>query len=154
MYSKKKKKVKLCIYIWKSKAWLRALESTYLRQLNYQKCCVTMPLWQSSNLVIILCHQSFLLHCLSYLLGAPSFFGEYFFPYDFKNIYRAFDYFTQFKCCVKRASNYFCCINDITVNLTEEHDRDNLWNGLNLVYARCYSSLSTNHARMLHQALI
>ena len=82
----KKKKVKLCIYIWESKAWLRALESTYLRQLNYQKCCVTMPLWQSSNLVIILCHQSFLLHCLSYLLGAPSFFGEYFFPYDFKNI--------------------------------------------------------------------
>ena len=85
---KKKKKVKLCIYIWESKAWLRALESTYLRQLNYQKCCVTMPLWQSSNLVIILCHQSFLLHCLSLTCWKllPFLESIWFFSYDFKNI--------------------------------------------------------------------
>ena len=84
----KKKKVKLCIYIWESKAWLRALESTYLRQLNYQKCCVTMPLWQSSNLVIILCHQSFLLHCLSLTCWKllPFLESILFFSYDFKSI--------------------------------------------------------------------
>ena len=35
------------------------------RQLNYLKCFVTMSLWQSNNLGIILCYQSFLLHCLS-----------------------------------------------------------------------------------------
>ena len=87
------------------------------------------------------------------LLEAPSIFGEYFifFSYDFKN--RTFDYFSQLKCFVKRASDYFCCFNGITVNLTEEHDRDNMSNGLSLVFACCYSSLSSNYLRMPHQAL-
>ena len=46
------------------------------------KCFVTMPLWQFNNLGIILCHQSFLLHCLSLtcwkllpLLGSILFFS-------------------------------------------------------------------------------
>ena len=73
------------------------------------------------------------------LLEAPSLFGDYFifFLWFLKN--RAFDYFSQFKCCV-RASNYFSCFNGITANLTEERDRKNMSNGLNLVYARCYST--------------
>ena len=87
------------------------------------------------------------------LLEAPSLFGEYFFSYDFKNIEYLIT-FSQFKCCVKRASNYFCCFNGITVNLIEERDHSNMSNGINLVYARCYSSLSTNHVGMPHQALI
>ena len=42
------------------------------------------------------------------LLETPSLFGEYliFFLMILKT-QRAFDYFSQFKCCVKRASNYF-----------------------------------------------
>ena len=89
------------------------------------------------------------------LLEAPSLFGEYliFFLMILKT-QRAFDYFSQFKCCVKRASNYFCCFNGITINLTEERDRGKMSNGVNLVYAHCYSSLSTNHVGMPHQALI
>ena len=43
---------------------LKLHPATLERQLNYLKCFVTMPLWQSSNLDMILCHQSFLLHCL------------------------------------------------------------------------------------------
>ena len=43
---------------------LKLHPATLERQLNYLKCFVTMLLWQSSNLDMILCHQSFLLHCL------------------------------------------------------------------------------------------
>ena len=43
---------------------LKLHPATLERQLNYLKCFVTMPLWQSSNLDMILCHQSFPLHCL------------------------------------------------------------------------------------------
>ena len=39
--------------------------TTFERQLIYLECSVTIPLRQSNNLNIILCHQSFLLHCLS-----------------------------------------------------------------------------------------
>ena len=67
---------------------LKLHPATLERQLNYLKCFVTMPLWQSNNLVIILCHQSFLLHCLSLtcwnLLPFLKIIG--FFSYDFKNI--------------------------------------------------------------------
>ena len=44
---------------------LKLHPATLERQPNYLKCFVTMPLWQSINLGIILCHQSFLLHWLS-----------------------------------------------------------------------------------------
>ena len=69
------------------------------------KCLVTMPLWQSNNLWIILCHQSFLLHCLSLTCWKLISFLESIFSYSFGN--KAFHYFSQFKCCVKRGSNYF-----------------------------------------------
>ena len=42
----------------------------------------------------------------------------------------------------------------LTVNLSEERDGGNISNGLNLVYVRCYSGLTTNHVGMPHQALI
>ena len=51
-------------------------------------------------------------------------------------------------------SLYFCCFNGTSVNLTEERDRGNMSNGLNLIYARWYSNLSTNHVGTPHQALI
>ena len=46
-----------------------------------------MPLWQSNNLGIILCHQSFLLHCLSLTCWKllPFLESILFFSYDFKN---------------------------------------------------------------------
>ena len=85
-----------------------------------------MPLWYSNILVKILCHQSFLLHCLSLTCWKLlPFLESIFFSYDFKN--RVFDYFSQFKCCVKRVSNYFCCFNGITVNLTKESNHGNMW---------------------------
>ena len=79
------------------------------RQLNYLKCFVTMPFWQSNNLGIILCYQGFLLHCNSLNCWKLISFLEsiWFFLMIFKT--RVFDYFSQFICCVKRASNYFCC---------------------------------------------
>ena len=47
-----------------------------------------MPLWQSNNLLIMLCHQSFLLHCLSLTCRKllPFLKSILFFSYDFKNI--------------------------------------------------------------------
>ena len=61
--------------------------ATLERQLNYLKCFVTMSLWQSSNLVVTFCHQSFLLHCLSlsYWKLRPFLEIILFFSYDFKN---------------------------------------------------------------------
>ena len=50
------------------------------------KCLVTMPLWQSNNLWIILCHQSFLLHCLSLTCWKLISFLESIFSYSFGNI--------------------------------------------------------------------
>ena len=49
---------------------------------------MTISLWQSNNLVIILCHQSFLLHCLSLTCWKllPFLESIWFFSYDFKNI--------------------------------------------------------------------
>ena len=95
---------------------LKLHPATLERQLNYLKCFVTMPLWQSNNLGTILCHQNFLLHCLSLTCWKLLLVLEsiWFFSYNFKN--RAFDYFSQFKCCVKRAFDYFYCFNGITLN--------------------------------------
>ena len=66
---------------------LKLHPATLERQLNYLKCFVTMPLWQSNNLGIILCHQSFLLHCLSLTCWKllPFLESILFFSYDFKN---------------------------------------------------------------------
>ena len=67
-----------------SKFYLATLE----REPNYLKCLVTMPLWQSNNLAIMLCHQRFLLHFLSLTCWKLCPFLEiiWFFSYDFKNI--------------------------------------------------------------------
>ena len=67
---------------------LKLHPATFERQLNYLKCFVTMPLWQSNNLLIMLCHQSFLLHCLSLTCRKllPFLKSILFFSYDFKNI--------------------------------------------------------------------
>ena len=66
---------------------LKFHSATLERQLNYLKCLVTMLLWQSNNLGIILCHQSFLLHCLSLTCWKllPFLESILFFSYDFKN---------------------------------------------------------------------
>ena len=65
---------------------LKLHRTTLERQICYLKCFATIPLWQSNNLVIILCHQSLMLHCLS-LIYWKLLFGEFFFFfYDFKNI--------------------------------------------------------------------
>ena len=67
---------------------LKLHPATLERQLNYLKCFVTMPLWQSNNLVIILCHLSFLLHCLPVTCWKPLPFLEsiLYFSYYFKRI--------------------------------------------------------------------
>ena len=107
-----KKKLKLCICVWTSMTWLRALESTLPFKIascisweTTLNCFVAIPLWQSNNLGLILCHQSFLLHCLSLTCWKLISFLESIFSYSFGN--KAFHYFSQFKCCVKRGSNYF-----------------------------------------------
>ena len=67
---------------------LKLHPATLERQLNYLKCFVTMPLWQSTNLGMILCHQSFQLYCLSLTCWKllPFLDSIWFFSYDFKNI--------------------------------------------------------------------
>ena len=67
---------------------LKLYPATLERQLNDLKCFVTVPVWQSNNLGIILCHQSFLLHCLSLTCWKllPFLESIWFFSYDFKNI--------------------------------------------------------------------
>ena len=72
MHSKKEIEtlyLRLNIFDLTSSSWIysflkKMFPATLERQLNYLKCFVTMLLWQSSNLDMILCHQSFLLHCL------------------------------------------------------------------------------------------
>ena len=90
-----KNKLKLSICIWYLRIDIEHLNLLFLlklhpatveRQLSYLKCFVTMPLWQSDNLGIILCHQSFLLHCLSLpCQKLLPLLESIFFPYDFKN---------------------------------------------------------------------
>ena len=65
---------------------------TLERQLNHLQCSVTMPLWQSNNLGIILCYQSFLLYCLSLTCWKLISFLEsiWFFSCDFKKIEHLF----------------------------------------------------------------
>ena len=64
-----KNKVKLCTCIWTLTTLLlfplKLHPASVERQLIYIKCFVMMPIWYSKNLGKILCHQSFLLHCLS-----------------------------------------------------------------------------------------
>ena len=84
------------------------------RQFNYLKCFVTMPLWQSNNLGIILCHKSFLLQFRSLTRWKllPSLENIWLFSYDRNKIL----YFTQFKWLVTRVYNYFYCFTGITVS--------------------------------------
>ena len=65
---------------------------TLERQLNHLQCSVTMSLWQSNNLGIILCYQSFLLYCLSLTCWKFFSFLEsiWFFSCDFKKIEHLF----------------------------------------------------------------
>ena len=67
---------------------LKFYPATLESQLSYLKCFVTMHLWQSNNLTIILCHQGFLLHCLSLTCWKLLPFLDiiWFFSYDFRNI--------------------------------------------------------------------
>ena len=68
-----KKKLKLCICVWTSMTWLRALESTLpfktASRNSWEAARLSKILCDnaslSNNLVITLCHQSFLLHCFS-----------------------------------------------------------------------------------------
>ena len=107
--------------------WLRALEST----LPFKTASHNS--WETAQLSKMLCDNAPLtvrqfdhnivspkfpatLSCLN-LLEAPSLSGEYFIFFLWFQKHRALDYFSQFKCCVKRASNYFCYFNGITVNL-------------------------------------
>ena len=88
--------------------------ATVERQLSYLKCFVMMPLWQSNNLGIILCHKSFLLHFRSLTRWKllPSLENIWLFSYDRNKIL----YFTQFKWLVTRVYNYFYCFIGITVS--------------------------------------
>ena len=67
--------------------FLKLSPKTLERQLNYLKCFTTIPPWQSSNLGMILCHHSFLLHCLSLTCWKifPFLESIWFFLHDFKN---------------------------------------------------------------------
>ena len=122
-----KKKLKLWICVWTPTTWARTLESTLPFKIPF---CNS---WEAIELSKMLCDDAPLAiqqfghnivspkfpAALSFLnlLEAPSLFGEYliFFLMILKT-QRAFDYFSQFKCCVKRASNYFYCFNGITVS--------------------------------------
>ena len=92
-----KKKLKLCNCVWTFVTWRRAHESTLHFKIAYRnswetaqsfKSFVTMPLWQSNNLDVILCYQSFLLHCHSLTCWnlLPFLESIWLFSYDFKNI--------------------------------------------------------------------
>ena len=67
--------------------FLKLLAATLERQLNYLKCFVTIPLWQSNNLGMIFYYQSFLIYCLSLTCWKlfPFLENIWFFSYDFKN---------------------------------------------------------------------
>ena len=67
---------------------LKLHPATLGRQLsNHLKYFLTMSLWQSNNLGMILCHQSFLLHCLSLICWKllPFLESIWLLSYDFKN---------------------------------------------------------------------
>ena len=91
-----KNNLKLCICVWASMAWLRALEIILLfkfashnswetAQLS-KMLCLNAPL-TLHNLGMILCHQSCLLHCLSLTCWKliPFLESIWFFSYDFKS---------------------------------------------------------------------
>ena len=97
VFQKKKKIETLHLYLniysltlssWIYSSLLKMHPSTLEGQLNYLKCFLTMPLWHSNNLCIILCYQSSLLHCLSLTCCSllPFLNSIWFFSYYFKNI--------------------------------------------------------------------
>ena len=114
-----KKKLKLCFCVWTRMTWPRISESSFPlkyhaitleRQLNYVQCFATMSLWQSNDLIIMLCYQSFLVQCLlsTYWKLFPFLESIWFFSVILNH--RVFDKFIQFKSCVKSASHYFTAL--------------------------------------------
>ena len=102
-----KKKLKLCICVWTSMTWLQALESTLPLKIasrnsgetaQLSKMFCDNALWQSNNLGIILCHQSFLLHCLCLTCWKllPFLQSIWFYSYDFKNTEQLTTLFNSF----------------------------------------------------------
>ena len=144
--------------------WLRALESTHPFKTASRNSWETVQLSKMLCGNVPLTVQQFGHSILSpnfpaalsflNLLKAPFLFGEYFifFPMILKTEYLIT--LVNSNAASREPLIIFCCFNGISVNLTEEHDHGNMSNGLNLVYACCYSSLSTNHIEMSHQAQI
>ena len=96
---------------------LKFYPATLESQLNYLKWFVTMHLWQSNNLTIILCHQSFLLHCLSLTCWKLLPFLDiiWFFSYDFKNIEHLIT-LVHSNVASREALTFFYWFNGITVS--------------------------------------
>ena len=133
--------------------WPRIFKSTFLSKIPSHNS------WKTAQLSKMLCNnvplitQLFEHHVLLpeflgvvsslNLLKAPSFFREYLiFVLWFLNHW-VLDKFIQFKCCVNSASHYFYCFNGICDSVTVATCQMGMW--LNLAYACCYSSLSTDH---------
>ena len=109
-----KKKLKLCICVWTSMTWLRALKSTLPFKIasrnSWETAQLSKRFWDNAPLTV----QQFGHKIMSpkfsarlsflNLLEVPSLFGEYFIFFWWFWKYRAFDYFSQFKCCIKRTS--------------------------------------------------
>ena len=121
-----KKKLKLCICVRTSMTWLWALKSTLSFKIASRNSgetaqlskmlCDSVPLtMQQFEHDIVSAKFPATLSFLN-LLEAPSLFGEYLIFFVCFEKHRAFDYFSHFKCCIKRASNYFNDFNGITVN--------------------------------------
>ena len=119
-------KLKLCICTGTPMTWRRALESTLPVKIASCNC------WETAQLSKMLCDdapltvQQFEHNIVSSkfpvalsilnLLETPSLFGDYLIVFLWFWKHRAFEFFRQFQCCVKRASNYFYCFNGIIVS--------------------------------------
>ena len=114
----RKKKLKLCFYIWKRITWPGIFESTFPsktltleRQLSYLKwfatMCLTVERFEHNALLPDFPGAVSSLN----LFESPSFLeGIWFFFLWFLN-HGVFDKFIQFRGCVKSASYYFYCFN-------------------------------------------
>ena len=120
------KKLKLCICDWTSMTWLRALKTTLLFNIashnSWETAQLSKTFWDNAPVTvqqfghnIVSPKFSAILSFLN-LLEAPSLFGEYLIFFLWFGKYRAFDYFNQFKCCIKRSSTCIYCFIGATVN--------------------------------------
>ena len=135
-----KKKLKLCICVWISMTWLRAPESTLPFKIAYHNS------WETAQLSKILCDNAPLIvqqfghsivlpkfpAALSFfnLLEASSLFGEYLIFFLFKNIEHLI---TLVNSDPASRESLFLLLWWYHRQLTEERDRGNMLNGLNLV---------------------